>query len=249
MTNRARLIALAIAFAAGVALGAWIVQPDPLPDGDMHVQDEDQRYTLRDWQRDRDDITGFDLLQRFQAPDTADTQTECFQVPSWITRQTSRPTRADSATQSRPGEAVATPLPASRPGAKLPGATRYTTSDTTLSQGRWIGVPLYETKPALSLTRDRAVLVGFDPADGRTLRYTYRLPEPSRFHVSLGIGARIPLGGADPTPIVPLRLRRDLVRTRIGGVDVALSPEIEGGLPVLGAEPYIQPAAHLTFSW
>jgi len=247
MPSRLHLIIVGATFAAGVAFGAWLVQSEPVPDGEMQTRDIGRTYTLDDWLSDRTDITDYGRVNRYEAPDSTDTRTECIQVPTWIQHKTNTDRPPSSSDDNGRAQTETATLPRNvLPSERLSADSIRITSNTISSTALWIGVPLSENRPAVNIHRDRVTLTGFLPSTGAVRQYTYALPEPPRFSVGIGAGAYIPLRGADPALHLPIRIRRRFdVGTRLG-VTWSAAAELEAGLPVLDATPYLRPAALLS---
>jgi len=158
-----------------------------------------------------------DQRTEYEAPDSSDTRTDCFQVPKWLTEQTTRGERIHGPPSSEPAPSASPETLRSDP---LGGS--YETSTAIAGPGYGI-IPKTNARPRVSVG-SRSVTVPVFDRRGALTTYEYDLPRDT-WRVTLGLHGTALQGAAVAS--TSLQVRR---RTALGwvGVGPAYSAVIAG---------------------
>lgn len=124
-------------------------------------------------------------VTEYEAPDSANTRTDCITVPEWLTRPEAPPQKAYATRADSLSPVVDSSIRANPPN----------TSSTPLNGSDGLGYVITPTtggRPRLSVTRRTVTFSGFLPTTGAGRTWTYDVPRPDwSLDVEAGIGTTI----------------------------------------------------------
>jgi hypothetical protein len=150
----------------------------------------------------------------YEAPDTADTRTDCVEVPTWIG------TLSDTTTSSAMDQKISADTSAEA--SAWSPASRLEASSARLAGLPYVITPVTSGRPTLSVTSRTVTLSALDPRDGSGLKYRYQVPSPTwSLDAEAGVGATVaPLTGrvrgASVTSTLGVSRHWDRVSGRLG---------------------------------
>jgi len=139
--------------------------------------------------------------------DTSETQTQCIEVPTWLSRSVT------SERQPRTGQATS----ADTAGAWLsPEGTRSALFSERSDGPRFVTIPTTSGSPRLSVGSEQVTLQGYLPGSGAGREWSYDIPQPE-----WGVGLR---GDLTAGPWLHATATADVMRyTDLGPLDVTAS--------------------------